>query len=60
MSNTTTSGASTLENVSISDLAKHIQSLSDRVDDLEAEVAEKDERIDNLEARVAALEARGS
>ncbi|WP_254663340.1 hypothetical protein [Haladaptatus sp. W1] len=56
MSDTATSGASTLENVSISDLAKHIQSLSDRVDDLEAEVAAKDERIDDLEQRVDELE----
>ena len=56
MSNTTTSEAITLENVSISDLAKHVQSLTDRVDDLEAEVAEKDERIDELEQRVDDLE----
>ncbi|GAA0249584.1 hypothetical protein ACFFQF_31775 [Haladaptatus pallidirubidus] len=57
MSNTTTSGASSaLENVSVTDLAKHVQSLTDRVDDLEAEVAEKDERIDELEQRVDELE----
>jgi peptidoglycan hydrolase CwlO-like protein len=56
MSDTTTSGASTLEKVSVSDLAKHVQSLSDRVDDLEQEVAEKDERIDNLEQQVDSLE----
>ncbi|WP_435159848.1 hypothetical protein [Haladaptatus sp. DFWS20] len=56
MSDPATSGASTLENVSISDLAKHVQSLSDRVDDLEQEVAEKDKRIDELEQRVDELE----
>ncbi|WP_423743125.1 hypothetical protein V5735_00225 (plasmid) [Haladaptatus sp. SPP-AMP-3] len=50
MSNTTPSGASNaLENVSVTDLAKHVQSLTDRVDDLEQQVAEKDERIDDLE-----------
>ncbi|WP_227357286.1 hypothetical protein [Haladaptatus salinisoli] len=49
MSNTTPSGASSaLENVSVTDLAKHVQSLTDRVDDLEQEVAEKDERIADL------------
>lgn len=58
MSNTTTSGASsTLENVSVTDLAKHVQTLTDRVDDLEQEVAEKDKRIDELEQRVEQLEA---
>ncbi|WP_423746588.1 hypothetical protein V5735_18845 [Haladaptatus sp. SPP-AMP-3] len=51
MSDTTTSGASSTEIVSISDLAKHVQSLTDRVDDLEEEAAEKDERIDELEAQ---------
>jgi vacuolar-type H+-ATPase subunit I/STV1 len=57
MSNTTPSGASSaLENVSVTDLAKHVQSLTDRVDDLEQEVAEKDERIDDLEQRVDQLE----
>jgi chromosome segregation ATPase len=57
MSNTTDSGASSaLENVSVSDLAKHVQSLTDRIDDLEQEVAEKDERIDELEQRVDQLE----
>ena len=48
MSNTTTSGAPTLENISTSDLAKHVQSLTDRTDDLEQEVTEKDQRIANL------------
>ena len=59
MSDPTTSGASSVlddSDVSISDLAKHVQSLSDRVDDLEVEVAEKDERIDELEQRVATRE----
>jgi chromosome segregation ATPase len=56
MSDSTTSEATTLENVSISDLAKHVQSLTDRIDDLEQEVAEKDERIDDLEQRVDELE----
>ena len=56
MSDPTMSGASTLENVSISDLAKHVQSLADRVDDLERKVAEKDERIGDLEQRVDELE----
>jgi uncharacterized coiled-coil protein SlyX len=56
MSNTTPSGASSaLENVSITDLAEHVQSLTDRVDDLEQEAAEKDERIDELEGQVADL-----
>ncbi|WP_227356020.1 hypothetical protein [Haladaptatus salinisoli] len=56
MSNTTPSGASSaLENLSITDLAKHVESLTDRVDDLEQEVAEKDERINELEGQVADL-----
>ncbi|WP_227778011.1 hypothetical protein [Haladaptatus pallidirubidus] len=61
MSNTTTSGASSSpdeSNISVSDLAKHIQSLTDRIDDLEQEVAKKDERIEELEAQ-ATIEWRG-
>ncbi|WP_227379913.1 hypothetical protein [Haladaptatus halobius] len=53
MSNTTTSGASsTLENVSVTDLAKHVQSLTNRIDDLEQEVTEKDEQIESLQQYV--------
>ena len=60
MSDSTTSGASTLESVSVSDLAKHVQSLSDRVDDLEQEVAEKDERINELEQQVDNIEDKAN
>ncbi|WP_231188997.1 hypothetical protein [Haladaptatus sp. DYF46] len=63
MSDSTTSGASSVlddNDVSISDLAKHIRSLTDRVDDLEAEVAEKDKRIDELEQRVDAREDKAA
>ncbi|WP_227377593.1 hypothetical protein [Haladaptatus halobius] len=51
MSNTTVSGASSTldgDELSVSDLADHIQTLADRIDDLEAKVAEKDERITDL------------
>ncbi|WP_435158551.1 hypothetical protein [Haladaptatus sp. DFWS20] len=57
MSNPATSGASTLENVSTSELAKHVQTLANSITELKAEVAEKDERIDDLEQRVDELEA---
>ncbi|SIR87191.1 hypothetical protein SAMN05421858_4219 [Haladaptatus litoreus] len=60
MSDPTTSGATTLENVLISDLAKHVQSLSDRIDDLEEEVTQKDERIDELEQRVDTREDKAA
>jgi uncharacterized coiled-coil protein SlyX len=60
MSDTTTSGASSIENVSVSDLAKHVQSLIGRVDDLEQEVAEKDEQINELEQRVDAREDKAA
>ncbi|EFW94240.1 hypothetical protein ZOD2009_00370 [Haladaptatus paucihalophilus DX253] len=65
MSNPTTFGASSVlddNDVSISDLAKHVQTLTDRIQDLEQEVAEKDERINELEEQVtnqASVEWRG-
>ena len=71
MSNTTVSGVSSIldGDVSVSDLADHVQTLTDRIEDLEADVAEKDEqiralhadleqkdnRIDKLEERVSDL-----
>ncbi|WP_458190316.1 hypothetical protein [Haladaptatus sp. NG-WS-4] len=60
MSNTIVSGASsTLDNdVSISDLADHVQTLTDRIDDLEAAVAEKDEQITELRADLEQKDAR--
>ncbi|MFH5802176.1 hypothetical protein [Haladaptatus sp. CMAA 1911] len=63
MSNPTTSGASSVlddNDVSVSDLVDHVQSLTDRVDNLEQEVAEKDERIDELEQRVDARENKAA
>ena len=63
MSNPTMSGASSVlddNDISVSDFAKHVQSLSDRVDDLEQEVAEKDERINELEQRVNAREDKAA
>jgi uncharacterized coiled-coil protein SlyX len=62
MSDTATSGASSAlnDNASVSDLAKHVQSLTDRIDDLEQEVAEKDERINELEQRVDTREDKAA
>ena len=59
MSNTTTSAVSICadEDVSVSDLTEHVQTLADCITELKAEVAEKDERIDDLEQRVDELEA---
>ncbi|MCO8245316.1 hypothetical protein [Haladaptatus sp. AB643] len=59
MSNTTTSAVSicAAEDVSVSDLAEHVQTLADSITELKAEVAEKDERIDDLEQQVDELEA---
>jgi hypothetical protein len=62
MSDTTTSGASSIQNVSVNDLTKHVQSLTDRIDDLEQEVAEKEDRINKLEEQAtkqAPIEWRG-
>lgn len=52
MSNTTVSGvASILDgDLSVSDLAQHVQTLTHRIDDLEAEVTKKDEHITELRA----------
>lgn len=58
MSNTTTSRVSTLENASVSDLAKHIQSLTDRVDELEQEVAKKDKQITDHHTTIEDKDAR--
>jgi chromosome segregation ATPase len=60
MSDTTISGVSSnLDgDVSVSDLAEHVQSLTERIDDLERKVAEKDERIEKLEEQ-ATIEWRG-
>ncbi|SIR87934.1 hypothetical protein SAMN05421858_4286 [Haladaptatus litoreus] len=44
--------------IAIENLAKHVQSLTDRIDDLEHEVAEKDQRIEELEAQTT-IEWRG-
>ena len=59
MSDTITSAVSTCadEDVSVSDLAEHVQTLANSITELKAEVAEKDERIDDLEQRVDELEA---
>ncbi|WP_266082721.1 cell division protein ZapB [Haladaptatus caseinilyticus] len=60
MSNTTISEVSSTldgDNISINELAEHIQLLTGRIDDLEQEVATKDERIDDLEQQVENLEA---
>ena len=51
MSNTTVSGAASIlhgDELSVNELADHVQSLTDRIDDLEADVAKKDEQIANL------------
>ncbi|WP_076431091.1 hypothetical protein [Haladaptatus litoreus] len=62
MNDITTSGASSIENVSVSNLAKHVQSLADRITELEQEVTEKENRINELEEQVtkqAPIEWRG-
>lgn len=64
MSDTTTSAVSTCtdDNVSINNLANHVQTLTDRIDELEQEVAKKDDRIDELESQQDqqfAIELRG-
>lgn len=65
MSNITTSGASCTfddDDLSVSDLADHIQTLTDRINELEEEIAKKDKRIDELEEDVtgqASVEWRG-
>ena len=61
MSNTTVSGASSIldgDELSVSDLADHVQTLTDRIEDLEADVAEKDEQIANLHADLEQKDAR--
>ncbi|WP_231187802.1 hypothetical protein [Haladaptatus sp. DYF46] len=62
MSDTTTSGASSVldDDVSVSDLVEHVQTLTDRIGNLEQEVAEKEERINDLEQRVDAREDKAA
>ena len=60
MGDTTTSGASSGidDNISISDLVEHVETLTDRIDDLEQEVTEKDRQIVGLQSNIEQKDAR--